>query len=184
MPSNGLQVSAISWGSFMTRVITSIEASVAQLRWWSVRQWTAAAATFVVVLIAMGEVGQTLPPASSDRVYPIEWWNFVVLVADSALVAVMIGSFVAPGTKRIASATGGGLTATVATIMLACPVCSPLAIPLLGAGGALAFLRGDRGLIALASIAVLALALILRLSATASCPVRYKLTAVAAQPQP
>jgi hypothetical protein len=184
MPSNGLQVSAISWGSFMTRVITSIEVSVAQLRWWSVRQWTVAAATFVVVLIAMGEVGQTLPPASSDRVYPIEWWNFVVLVADSALVAVMIGSFVAPGTKRIASATGGGFTATVATIMLACPVCSPLAIPLLGAGGALAFLRGDRGLIALASIAVLALALILRLSATASCPVRYKPTAVAAQPQP
>jgi hypothetical protein len=164
--------------------VGTLQTAFVQLRWWSSTQWSVALAAFLLMFIVLGEVGQTLPPASSNRVYPIEWWNYLTLVADSALMALIAASFVTPGAKRLASAGGGGFASAVAAIVMACPVCSPLAIPLLGAGGALAFLRGDRGWIALASIVVLAAAAVLRLQATASCPVPVKGTHTSAQAAP
>ena len=52
---------------------------------------------------------------------------------------------------------------------MACPVCNPLAIPLFGAAGVLSFLAPERGLIALLSIALLAVTLLLRLRTTQAC---------------
>jgi hypothetical protein len=52
---------------------------------------------------------------------------------------------------------------------MACPVCNPLAIPIFGAAGVLSFLAPYRGVIALASIALLALTLLLRLRTTGAC---------------
>lgn len=52
---------------------------------------------------------------------------------------------------------------------MACPVCNPLAIPLFGAAGVLSFLAPERGLIALLSIALLAVTLVLRLRTTQAC---------------
>ena len=167
----------------MTTTFESLRTSFAQLRWWSRTQWWIAGVAFAIMFVAMGEVGQTLPPFSANRTYPIEWWNYVTLVADSAVMGLVLGTFVTSGSKRLASASGGGFAATVGAIAMACPVCSPLAIPLLGAGGVLSFLRGDRGWLALATILVLGLTLILRLRASASCPVRFKPVAVSsAQP--
>ena len=156
------------------RILETLRTLFAQLRWWSSAQWWIAAAGFAIAFVGIGEVGQTLPPASAGRVYPIEWWNYLTLVADSAVMGLIVGTFITSPGKRLASASGGGFAATVAAIAMACPVCSPLAIPLLGAGGVLAFLRGDRVWLALASILVLGLTLILRLRASASCPVRFK----------
>jgi hypothetical protein len=161
------------------RPVEAVRFAFAQFAWWSATQWATASATFVVIFVAMGEVGQTLPPASVDRVYPIEWWNYVTLLADSALMGLVVASFVRPGGKRLATAGGSGLAGMVAAIAMACPLCSPLAIPLLGAGGALAFLRGDRAWIALASVVVLGVTLFLRLRASGSCAVRLKPSSVA-----
>jgi hypothetical protein len=152
-------------------VVDSVRTTLAQFAWWTATQWRIAAGTAAVMLLTIGEVGQTLPPASADRVYPIEWWNYVTLVADSVMIGLVVGSFVMPVGRRAAAASGSGLAGTFAAIMMACPVCSPLAIPLLGAGGVLSFLRGDRGWLALASVLVLGLTLILRLRATTSCAV-------------
>jgi hypothetical protein len=52
---------------------------------------------------------------------------------------------------------------------MACPVCNPLAIPLFGAAGVLSFLAPYRGLIALLSVALLALTLLLRLRTNRAC---------------
>lgn len=52
---------------------------------------------------------------------------------------------------------------------MACPVCNPLAIPLFGAAGVLSFLTPERGLIALLSIALLAVTLVLRLRTAQAC---------------
>jgi hypothetical protein len=156
------------------QMIDSVRATFAQFGWWTMTQWRVAAIAAAVALVAIGEVGQTLPPAWTDRVYPIEWWNYVTLVADSALIGLVLGSFLAPAGRRLATAGSSGVAGMLAAIMMACPICSPLAIPLLGAGGVLAFLRGDRGWLALASVLVLAATLYLRLRATSSCPVRFE----------
>jgi hypothetical protein len=62
----------------------------------------------------------------------------------------------------------GGVAGTVA---MACPVCNPIAIPVFGAAGALSFLAPYRGVIALASVAFLALTLVLRLRTTRTCQI-------------
>jgi hypothetical protein len=158
----------------LSRPLQSIQIAFAQLRWWSGTQWRIAGTAFAIMLIAIGEVGQTLPPASASRVTPIEWWNYVTLMSNSALMGLIVGSFVSPRRDRVASASAGGFAAAAGAIVMACPFCSPLAIPLLGTGGLLAFLRDDRGWLALASMVVLGLTLALRLRASASCPVRFK----------
>jgi hypothetical protein len=52
---------------------------------------------------------------------------------------------------------------------MACPVCNPIGIPVFGAAGVLSFLAPYRGVIALASVAFLALTLALRLRTTRTC---------------
>ncbi len=41
--------------------------TITQLRWWSTSQRVVAAVVFVVVFVAIGEIGQTLPPANVGR---------------------------------------------------------------------------------------------------------------------
>ncbi len=57
---------------------------------------------------------------------------------------------------------------------MACPVCNPLAIPLFGSAGVLSFLAPERGVIALLSVALLALTLLLRLRTARSCQVKRR----------
>ena len=149
-------------------------ATLAQLRLFSRRQWWFAGLVSAVALVLIGTVGETLPWSSSGRVYKIEWWNWATLIASSLLLGLIAATFITPGARRLRSAAGSGVAGTAATIAMACPVCSPLAIPLLGAGGVLAFLRGDRGWLALASVLILGVTLPMRLRASTSCAVRTR----------
>ncbi|MEO8898087.1 MAG: hypothetical protein ABI473_05255 [Candidatus Dormibacter sp.] len=142
-----------------------------QLRWWSGRQRALAASVAVVTFVLIGEVGQTLPNTAHGRVYPVEWWNYLTLVMSAVLLGLIAGTFVVRAGRRIAAGAGGGAVGTIAAIAMACPVCSPLAIPLLGTGGALTFLTPHRALISLASVLLLAVTLLLRLRASTRCAV-------------
>ena len=147
------------------------------VRYWSSQQWRTAVIAASVAFLAIGTVGQTLPWTSSGRTFPVVWWNYVTLVASSLLIGLIVPTFVvAAGRRRsrVVGAASTGVAGTAATIAMACPVCNPIVIPLLGAGGAFAFLAPDRGVIALASVVLLALTLVLRLRATASCRVRLQ----------
>jgi len=145
------------------------------VRYWSSQQWRTAVIAASVAFLAIGTVGQTLPWTASGRTFPVVWWNYVTLVASSLLIGLIVATFVVAGGRRrsrVGGAASTGVAGTAATIAMACPVCNPIAIPLLGAGGVFAFLAPDRGVIALASLVLLALTLALRLRATASCRVR------------
>ncbi len=143
-----------------------------QVRWWSAGQWRLATAVSVAAFFVIGEIGQTLPPENTGRMYPVEWWNWATLFASAVMIGLTAATFVTPGGRRRGFAgAGSGSAGTVAAIAMACPVCSPLAIPLLGTGGALAFLTPNRGWVALASVVLLALTLLLRLRASTTCAV-------------
>ena len=146
-------------------------ATLLPLRWWSARQWRVAGAGFVLAFLVIGEVGETLPPTDTGRVYPVQWWNWVTLIVTAALIGLIAATFIQPGGRRALAGAGSGSAGTVAAIVMACPVCSPLAIPLLGTGGLIAFLVPGRGWIALASILLLAATLLLRLRAAGTCAV-------------
>src|SRR5437016_4054501 len=143
-----------------------------QLRTWSRRQWKVAGWSYVGALLVMGTVGETLPVAQAGRVVPVQWWNYVTLALSPPLIALIAATFVPggqPQKTRRRQAAGAGAGGVAGTLAMACPVCNPLAIPLFGAAGVLSFLAPERGLIALLSVALLALTLRLRLRTTRAC---------------
>jgi hypothetical protein len=143
-----------------------------QLRTWSRRQWKVAGWSYLGALLVMGTAGETLPGAQTGRVVPVQWWNYVTLALSPPLIALIAATFVPAGQPRKArrrQAAGAGAAGVAGTLAMACPVCNPLAIPLFGAAGILSFLAPERGLIALGSIALLAVTLALRLRTTRSC---------------
>ena len=143
-----------------------------QLRTWSRRQWKVAGWSYLGALLVMGTVGETLPGAQAGRVVPVQWWNYVALALSPPLIALIVATFVPSGQAKKArrrQAAGASLGGVAGTLAMACPVCNPLAIPLFGAAGVLSFLAPERGLIALLSIALLAVTLLLRLRTTQAC---------------
>ena len=147
-------------------------APVRQLATWPRRQWKVAGWAYLAALLIMGVAGETLPGASAGRVVPIQSWNYVTLILSPPLIALIVATFVPPGQPRSArrwGKAGTGVGGAAGTLAMACPVCNPLAIPIFGAAGVLSFLAPYRGLIALLSIALLALTLLLRLRATRTC---------------
>lgn len=149
-------------------------APVLQMAAWSRRQWKLAGWSYLAALLIMGVAGETLPGASAGRVVPVKWWNYVTLILSPPLIALIVASFVPSGQPRTGrrwAKAGTGAGGAAGTLAMACPVCSPLAIPLFGTAGVLSFLAPYRGLIALLSVALLALTLLLRLRATRACQV-------------
>lgn len=146
-------------------------ASFLQLRYWTTRQWAVGGAVALVSFVVIGEIGQTFPNVAHGRVYPLEWWNYATLVVSPVLLGLIAATFTLPAGRRAAAGAGSGVAGAAAGIAMACPVCSPLAIPLLGTGGLLAFAAPLRGWIALLSVLALGLTLLLRLRTATSCPV-------------
>jgi hypothetical protein len=147
---------------------------VAALRGWTRGQWKVAGWTYLVSLLLMGVVGETLPGASYGRIVPVAWWNWLTLLLSPILIALIAGTFVTSGDRRrarFAGKAGAGTGATVGTIAMACPACSPLAIPLFGTSGLLSFLAPLRGLVAVASIGLLLVTLVVRLRTVQACRV-------------
>jgi hypothetical protein len=147
-------------------------APVRQMATWSRRQWKAAGWSYLVALLVMGVAGETLPGASAGRVVPVQWWNYVTLVLSPPLIALIVATFVPVGQSswvRRRARAGVGVGGVAGTVAMACPACNPIAIPVFGAAGVLSFLAPYRGVIALASVAFLALTLALRLRATRAC---------------
>ena len=138
------------------------------------RQWQTAAWVGAVALVATGYAGETVPGIDFDRMVAVSWWNYPAWVATSILLGLIAGTFVHPAGSRAtrgAAAAGSGILGLAASTVMACPVCSTLAVPFLGAGGMLAFLRPDRGWLALLSVLLLAATLALRLRAITRCRV-------------
>ncbi|MGH2831254.1 MAG: hypothetical protein ACRDK2_00625, partial [Solirubrobacteraceae bacterium] len=142
-----------------------------QLRSWPPRRWRIAGWWFLGSFLAMGIAGETLPGASLDRAVPVQWWNYVTLILSPALIGLCAATFAVsePRRSRLPGATGAGISGVISTVAMACPVCSPLAIPIFGSAGVLSFLEPERGLIALLSIVLLVVTLGLRLRAEQHC---------------
>src|SRR5262249_34191836 len=147
-------------------------APVQQMAMWSRRQWKVAGWSYLVALLIMGGVGETLPGASVGRVVPTQWWNYVTLVLSPPLIALIVATFVPAGQSRGArprAQAGVGVGGVAGTVAMASPVRNPIAIPVLGAVGVLSFLAPYPGLIARPPVAFLALTLVLPLRTSRSC---------------
>lgn len=133
-----------------------------------------AGCSYLVALVLMVLSGDTIPGGHSA--VPVMWWSYATVLVSPVLIALVVATFVPGGQPKRARRTqgaGAGAGGVAGVLVIACPVCNPLAVPLFGASGALSFLAPERGVIAGVSIVLLVITLALRLRTTKACTLSF-----------
>ncbi|MFI6287807.1 hypothetical protein ACIBCM_24185 [Streptomyces sp. NPDC051018] len=144
------------------------------IRAWGLRQWLTATVVTVVAAIAIGVPTGVVPSSLYSRMTPVLWWNYPVWALSSVLTGLLAATYAGVPRTR---ATGGprGARALAAGILsvfaVGCPVCNKLVVLALGMSGAMSYWAPAQPVMALASLALLAHALVRRLRTAGACPV-------------
>jgi hypothetical protein len=136
--------------------------------------WRATGAGLGIGLLTLLVVG--LPTAVIanpwfTRMTPTRPQDYVFLGLTVLLAAAIGASYALPSACSLQEGklTGGGLLSVLA---VGCPVCNKVVVLLLGASGAVAYFEPVQPVLALASIALLGVALVFRLRAIRTAPPR------------
>lgn len=162
--------------------MTSLSNAITQLGTWPARRWKASAVAMMVVALALGLPTDVIPNPVFGRPVPVTWWSYPVLVVTATLGGLLLGTFVRvadgerlemvdrlePGTERPAKA--GGVAWMLSFFAVGCPVCNHLVVLAIGTTGALQWFEPFQPFLAVMSVALLAAALVSRLSSTDRCP--------------
>lgn len=145
---------------------------LAELRSWPARRWWFAAGTAAATVIVVAVVTAMIETPWFMRDVPTTAWAWPVLVVSSALAGLVAATYVAR--KDGAAQQRSGALSVAGTIgaffAVGCPVCNKLVLLALGYAGALQFFEPLQPYLAGGSIALLALALVLRVRRERSCP--------------
>ncbi|WP_413810469.1 hypothetical protein [Streptomyces sp. OE57] len=143
------------------------------MRAWTPRQWAAAVAVALVAGAAIGVPTGVVPTPFYTRMTPVLWWNYPVWVVSSLLMGLLVATYVngppaarGDGPRGRRALLGGVLSA----FAVGCPICNKLVVLALGVSGALSYWAPAQPLLAMASLALLAHALVRRLRTAAACP--------------
>jgi len=157
--------------AIITRPTRSAGLRLLALRGWPARRWPAAALAAVAGGVVLGVPTGVIPTSLYTRMTPVLWWNYPVLAASAILLGLTAASYLwqpvpqaVPGAKV---ATGGGVLSLFA---IGCPVCNKLVVLAIGATGALRWFAPVQPVLAVASLAMLAATLWVRLGAEVACP--------------
>ncbi|MEV6110594.1 hypothetical protein AB0M28_38730 [Streptomyces sp. NPDC051940] len=157
------------------------------MRMWTLRHWLAALGVALVAGVAIGVPTGVISTPLYTRMTPVLWWNYPVWAVTSVLEGLLIATYVrhrtpAPSTAgdadpapappapapRSVRALAAGLLSAFA---VGCPVCNKLVVLALGVSGALSYWAPIQPVLGVASVGLLAYALVRRLRAAESCPV-------------
>lgn len=152
---------------------------------WSVRRWVAAAAVGAGTYLFFGLSTAVLANPVFGRSIPPTPWAPEVLIATAILSGLLTATYVrndGPAPIRLEaleaasepdagrrSARAGAVGSLLAYLAIGCPVCNKLALLLLGTTGALNLYAPIQPYIGAIGIALLALALVIRLRGEVSC---------------
>lgn len=145
-----------------------------ELATWPARRWLFAAGTALATVLIVAIPTALIPNPVFGREIPPTAWAWPVLIVTAVLAGLVAATYVArkdtPDKER-----GGKLGAAgafVSFFAVGCPVCNKLVLLALGYTGALQFFAPVQPFLAAASIALLAVALVLRIRRERTCPVR------------
>lgn len=145
----------------------------AELATWPVRRWLFAVGTAVATIVLVAVPTAMIPNPVFGRQIPPTVWAWPVLSVTAVLAGLVAATYVArkdvPGGEQ-----GGKLGAAGAFVTffaVGCPVCNKLVLLALGYTGALQFFAPVQPFLAAASVALLALALVLRVRRERVCRV-------------
>ena len=147
------------------REITSVLAA------WPARRWLVAAIAGAVAAIAIGIPTGVVETSLYTRMTPVVWWNYPVWAISSVLAGLTAATYVPAG--RPVPAAERPARPVVATVLSAfavgCPVCNKLVVGLVGASGALSYWAPLQPILGVLAIAMLAVALVVRVRGEIAC---------------
>jgi hypothetical protein len=151
---------------------------------WSVRRWVVAAAVGAGTYLFFGLTTAVLANPVFGRSIPPTPWSGNVLVATAILTGLLTATYVrndgpapirlqAAGVTRVTpgerTARAGMVGSLLAYLAIGCPVCNKLALILLGTTGAVNVFAPIQPYLGAIGLALLAVALVVRLRGEVSC---------------
>jgi hypothetical protein len=137
---------------------------------WSARRWLVAIATAAVTFLLLGASTAVIPNPVFGRSVPPTAWALEVLVATAVLTGLLTATYVSTG-RQEGLDRRGTVGALLAYFAIGCPVCNKLVLIALGTTGALQFFAPVQPYLAVAGLAVLAWALMVRLRGEMTCSI-------------
>jgi hypothetical protein len=114
--------------------------------------------------VVLGVPTGVIPTLFSTPMTPVRWWNSPVLAGSATLLGLIAATslrrIVQDGERSATVVTGGSLLSLFA---IGCPVCNKLVVLAIGASGALRWFAPVQPVLAAGSLAMLAVALWIRL---------------------
>ena len=151
------------------------------LRAWSPRRWATAALGALGSFVVIGVPTDVIPNPWFDRPVDVTWWSVPVLVITAVLGGLLLATYVREpdaGHPRAEltdlddrPARAGGIGGLLAFFAVGCPVCNKLVVVAIGTSGALSWFAPLQPVLAVASMALLAVALRTRLRNGTTCAV-------------
>ena len=152
------------------------------LRLWSLRQWWAAATGGVILALIVAVPTAVIPNPVFGRSIGVTWWSYPVVVLTGILGGLLIATYVRAGEApnpdgRIDRESKLGVAGAAITFFaVGCPVCNKLVLLALGASGAISWFAPIQPFLAIASVVLMAVALLVRLRNQVSCRVPVEVT--------
>ena len=164
------------------RLGETLRLAAAALRAWGPRQVLTAVVAGTAVAVVMGVATVLIPNSLFSRDIPTLAWNYPVWILTSALMGLLIATYVAPaegrGPREASSvevgerrdARTGTAAGMLAWFAVGCPVCNKLALLALGYGGALTWFAPAQPFLAALALALALIAVVSRLRGQVACP--------------
>ena len=152
---------------------------VTALRGWDRRRWLIALVAGLVTALLVALPTAVIPNPVFGRAIETTWWSYPVVIVTGILGGLLVGTYVrvppdAPPNQDESldrASKLGGAGALLSFFAVGCPVCNKIVLIALGATGAVTWFAPLQPFLALVSIALMAIALVIRLRGQVSCPV-------------
>jgi hypothetical protein len=147
---------------------------------WTRRRWFAAAGSGVLIAVLVALPTAVIPNPVFARAVAVTWWSYPVVIVTGVLGGLLVATYVreapfgadAPPDEDMDRASKLGMAGTLVSFFaVGCPVCNKLVLLALGASGAVTWFAPVQPFLAVASIALMVVALRIRIRNERRCRV-------------
>lgn len=158
---------------------------VSALKMWTPRRWWVALGSGLAMAFVVALPTAVIPNPIFGRAIEVTWWSYPTVILTGILGGLLIATYIKePKPQGVGTEVSdepedvdtalkvGGVGGFIAFFAVGCPVCNKLVLIALGSSGAMSWFAPLQPVLALASIALMAWALRMRLRASLSCAVK------------
>lgn len=164
-------------------IVPAMDGAWAAVLRWPRRRWVVAVIGGLLTGLLVALPTAVIPNPVFGREIGVTWWSYPVVIVTAALGGLLIATYVRPrgvgvdpeeaaeSEDRDRASTLGLAGAFVTFFAVGCPVCNKLVLLALGTSGAITWFAPIQGYLALASVALMVVALRARLRGEIACTV-------------